>query len=220
MYILRQGSKAYSLVIDGIRVANSWSQAPLPVELTSFSASASGNNVELKWNTATEVNNYGFQVQRKKEKGKSWNNIGFVKGNGISNSPKDYSFTDDNVSYGKYAYRLKQIDTDGKYTYSKIIEMQAGQKPTAFALDQNYPNPFNPTTMITYKIAEQGFVNLRVYNILGQEVLSLVNQRQQPGVYHVRFNGSELSSGVYIYRLEVQVKNNSFSALKKFVLLK
>ncbi len=208
--------------IDGLRIATTWSQAPLPVELTSFSASAAGNTVELKWNTATEVNNYGFEVQRSavSVQRSVFEKIGFAAGHGNSNAPNNYSFTDHNVSYGRYAYRLKQIDTDGKYTYSKIVEVQAGQKPTAFALDQNYPNPFNPTTTITYKIAEHGFVNLKVYNILGQKVLSLVNQQQQPGVYHVRFNGSKLPSGVYIYRLEVQAINNSFSALKKFVLLK
>ncbi len=170
----------------------------LPVELTSFTASANGNNVRLNWQTATEVNNYGFEIQ-KSESGEqkteaAWESIGFVNGNGNSNSVKNYSYFDETIETGKYSYRLKQIDNDGKYKYSKKIEVEV-TLPDKYALYQNYPNPFNPNTTIKYTIpsslilSDEGAKNLDVklvvYDILGNEVVNLVNEIKQPGEYEV-----------------------------------
>ncbi|MFH1194240.1 MAG: T9SS type A sorting domain-containing protein [bacterium] len=214
----------------------------LPVELTAFEAKLDGKNVKLNWSTATEVNNYGFEIERKIPlnpppskkcrtgliKGDAasaegdWETIGFVEGNGNSNSPKEYSFTDNEITAGKYSYRLKQIDTDGSFTYSKIVivETRRGESlPAEFALYQNYPNPFNPSTTIKYSIpaVETPYMaSLRVYDILGNEVATLVNETKEPGVYEVEFDGSNLASGIYFYQLNA----GSFTATKKLILLK
>ncbi|MBK6914627.1 MAG: T9SS type A sorting domain-containing protein [Ignavibacteriales bacterium] len=204
---------------------------PLPVELTSFTASVIGNSIRLNWQTATEVNNYGFEIERntplnplsRGEVEGMWEKIGFVNGNGNSNSPKSYSFVDNNVSAGSYSYRLKQIDNDGKFEYSKTVEVSF-IKPDAFALEQNYPNPFNPTTKIKYTIPSvtlslskgDVYVTLKVYDVLGNEIATLVNEQQQPGTYEVEFNADKLSSGVYYY----QIISGSFIDTKKMVLLR
>ncbi|MBU0475672.1 MAG: T9SS type A sorting domain-containing protein [Bacteroidetes bacterium] len=195
------------------------SSVPTPVELASFSAKANNNSVELNWTTATEVNNYGFSVERKLlVENREWEEIGFVEGHGNSNSPKEYSFIDaDNLS-GTIQYRLKQIDIDGTFEYSETIEV-AIDLNTGFKLSQNYPNPFNPTTKIKYEIGDKSFVTLKVYNSIGQEVATLVNKQQAPGSYEVEFNASvnrKMSSGIYIY----QIKSGQFEATKKLVLLK
>jgi len=196
--------------------------SPLPVELTTFTASNAGNVVKLNWETATEVNNYGFNIERKPEDG-NWNKIGFVEGNGNSNSPKKYIFTDNNVNGGKYLYRLKQIDINGSSEYSKELEVVINNVPKKFKLAQNYPNPFNPATIIEYSIPEvktlQGKyqqVQLKVYNILGKEVATLVNARQQAGNYKVSFDGKSLSSGVYYYKISA----GSFTKIKRMILIK
>ena len=193
---------------------------PLPVELTTFTANNIGDKVDLKWNTSTEVNNYGFEVQRtiknSKLKIQNFEKIGFVKGSGNSNSPKNYSFKDDNPPSGNIEYRLKQIDNNGNFKYSQIATLNS--LPTKFELWQNYPNPFNPTTTINYDLPQQSKVVLKVYDILGQEVATLVNKEEQAGVYTVQFspNNYRLASGVYIYRLTA----GSFSETKKMNLLK
>ncbi len=202
----------------------------VPVELTSFTAIVNGDVVTLNWQTATEVNNYGFQVERQKVEGENeWENIGFIEGAGNSNSPKAYSFTDNVTESGTYSYRLKQIDIDGSYEYSNVVEVNVGT-PSKFELSQNYPNPFNPTTTIKYSIPSviarseatkqshdfASNVQLNVYNILGEEVAILVNKKQSPGNYSVQFNASNLPSGVYFYTLRV----GNFVAMKKMVLLK
>ncbi len=191
---------------------------PLPVELSTFTADILNNKVELQWQTATEVNNYGFEVQRtiqnSKLKIQNFEKIGFVKGNGNSNSPKNYSFIDDNPPSGTVVYRLKQIDNDGNFKYSQIVTVNS--LPTKFELFQNYPNPFNPTTTIKYQINSIEFVSLKVFDALGQEIITLVNENKLPGIYSVRFDGSNLSGGVYFYRLQA----GSFYQTKKLVLLK
>ncbi|MFZ1517220.1 MAG: T9SS type A sorting domain-containing protein [Ignavibacteriaceae bacterium] len=193
---------------------------PLPVELTSFSATTIGKDVKLSWNTATEINNYGFEVERKGHTSTSlsmtnWDKIGFVNGNGNSNSPKNYSFVDDKVSTGKYSYRLKQIDNDGQFEYSKSIEVDInGVKK--FELTQNYPNPFNPTTTISYILPQSGMVKLTLYNILGQEIRTLVNEVKEAGTHTFNFDASDLNSGMYIYKIE----SGSFTQTKKMTLVK
>ncbi len=169
---------------------------PLPVELTSFSANVLNNSVELNWNTATEVNNYGFEVERlsniKNITSESWEMIGFVNGSGNSNSPKNYSFVDKTVSSSNYYYRLKQIDINGKIEYSKIVEVSF-MKPNVFELSQNYPNPFNPSTSIRFNLPEASIVKLTIYNLLGQEIRTLVNGYRESGVNTINFDASELN---------------------------
>ncbi|PJA95572.1 MAG: hypothetical protein CO129_11085 [Ignavibacteriales bacterium CG_4_9_14_3_um_filter_34_10] len=197
----------------------------LPVELSMLNAECRMNSVELSWQTATEVNNYGFEVERgsrQKAEGNSninWEKIGFVTGHGNSNSPKDYSFVDENPPSGKLQYRLKQIDTDGGYKYSQEIE--AENIPTEFALSQNYPNPFNPSTTIKYSIpsnvkSQTSNVKIIVYDILGNEVAILLDENKPSGNYEVKFDGSNLASGIYFYKLQ----SGSFAQTKKLLLLK
>ena len=144
-----------------------------------------------------------------------WTKLGFVNGNGNSNSPKNYSFVDDNVTAGTYSYRLKQIDNDGQFEYSKSIEIGL-TAPDKFELSQNYPNPFNPSTTINYNLPEASNVKLIIYNILGQEVKTLVNAFKEAGVHTIDFNASELNSGLYIYKIEA----GSFTQTRKMTLIK
>jgi len=206
-------------------VRYSGSSGPLPVELTSFTASVIISSVELKWVTVTEVNNYGFEVERRQsaqrvELSTDWVKVGFVAGAGTSNSPRNYFYTDNNLSAGSYTYRLKQIDNNGAFTYGTSAEVEIGLMPQVFALLQNYPNPFNPSTSIQYSLEKAGMVSLKVYNLLGQEVATLVNGPLEAGSYSVPFNTNtgtlSLSSGVYFYRLEA----GSFVSTKKLILMK
>ena len=179
--------------------------APLPVELSNFTAKASNDQVQLNWETKTEVNNFGFEVERisnANNENKNWQKIGFVEGNGNSNSPKQYSFIDNDLQSGNYSYRLKQIDTDGQFDYSAEVNVVV-EVPTDYVLAQNFPNPFNPSTTIKFSIPEAGMVKLTVYNLLGQEVKTLVEEQRQAGSYTELFNASGLNSGVYFYELRV-----------------
>lgn len=173
---------------------------PLPVELVSFSAQRKGTHILLNWSTATEVNNYGFEIEKRSEKSEEWIKAGFVPGNGNSNSTKDYSFTDPVTVKGKLFYRLKQIDTDGAFSYSDPVSISSGA-PENFTLRQNYPNPFNPSTTISYSIPEDSYTKLIVYDALGREVRNLVNSEQMAGDYEINFDGDGLPSGLYICRL-------------------
>ena len=191
----------------------------LPVELNSFSAKLNSRKVELAWKTATEKNNYGFEIQRlqdsKIEKLKDWMVVGFVDGHGNSNSTNNYRFVDNNPPSGKLSYRLKQIDTDGKFTYHDIVEVNT-TLPTKMKLFPNYPNPFNPTTKIRYQIPAKEFVTLKVYDMLGKEAATLVNEVKEAGEYNQVFDASELPSGTYFYTLTA----GSFTETKKLLLLK
>jgi hypothetical protein len=186
------------------------SAAPLPVELTSFTASSIRLNTELKWGTATEVNNHGFEVERTfihdlnstSSAPKNWSKVGFVEGNGTTNAPKEYSFKDKLQKAGKYSYRLKQIDRDGQFKYSQSVEIEVGTVPKVFALEQNYPNPFNPSTTIGFTLRETGHTTLKIYDAIGREVAVLANEVMDAGVYHHRiFDAGRLASGVYFARL-------------------
>ncbi|MBN8546878.1 MAG: T9SS type A sorting domain-containing protein [Ignavibacteria bacterium] len=186
----------------------------IPVELTSFNANADANSVLLTWTTATELNNQGFSVERKKEGG-SYTSAGFIAGRGNTLEPSAYSFVDKSLESGKYTYRLKQVDFDGTFKYSNEVEVEVGS-PSVFALEQNYPNPFNPSTVIKYSIPVDGFVNLTIYNTIGEKIKTIVSSVQKAGSYEVSFDASKLASGVYIYRLE----SGSFSSVKKMILNK
>jgi hypothetical protein len=188
--------------------------APLPVELASFTAKVISDKVQLNWSTATEINNYGFEIERKTES--DWKKIGFAQGNGNSNSPEQYSFTDNNLMGGsKFQYRLKQIDNDGQFEYSEIVEVEV--TPNEYALYQNYPNPFNPSTKIEFSIPEDvNNVTLTIYNALGQRVAELVNSKMEAGKYSYVWNADEVATGLYIYELRI----DKFVSVKKMILLK
>ena len=195
--------------------------APLPVELTSFTANVANNSILLKWNTATEKNNSGFSVERK-IKG-NFEKIAFVQGNGTSNSPKNYSFTDDKLKdNGKYTYRLKQIDNDGTFQYSKEIELDVKIIPTAFALMQNYPNPFNPTTNIQVAIPVDSKVQISIYNVIGKQVAVLTDRLVEAGNQTFTWNANNFPSGLYYYTIDAKPIDgkNPFKETKKMVLLK
>ena len=186
----------------------------VPVELSSFNAASNGADVELKWTTATETNNQGFQVEKMNSAG-SFEQVGYVAGFGTTTEPKAYLFVDSKLEAGNYTYRLKQIDFDGTFTYSDEVNIEV-EVPLEYSLEQNYPNPFNPSTTIKYSIPEDGFVKLAVYNMLGEEVAAIVNTTQKAGRYEVNFSASQLSSGVYVYRIEAA----NFTSSKKLVLMK
>ena len=213
---LRQGSSsnAANVIVDGIRVSTFWSDI-VPVELVSFNASANGSAVNLAWTTATELNNSGFSIERKSASNK-WESIGFVKGNGTTTVTNHYSFTDKNITLQTtYSYRLKQIDFDGSFSYSKVVQVNTNLIST-FELKQNYPNPFNPSTQISFSLAQSGLVTLSVYNLLGQEVKTLINRNMEAGSHSITFDASDLQSGVYIYKLT----SSSSSLTKKMILLR
>ncbi len=195
----------------------------VPVELLSFTVSSIENTVNLNWITATETNNSGFEIQRLKdskiEKLKVWENIGFIKGNGTSTELKSYSFVDKDLTSGKYQYRLKQIDFNGSFEYSNVISVEL-DLPTKFTLEQNYPNPFNPSTIISYRLPVSSKVTLKVYDVLGREVVTLVDEYRPAGIYEVEFNPESSiknpASGIYFY----QLKTGEFLETKKMILIK
>lgn len=195
---------------------------PVPVELTSLTASANGSIVVLKWTTATELNNSGFEIQRKVLSPQSavgnfeFESVGFVQGIGTSTHPKEYSFVDAVTKYGRYAYRLKQIDFDGMFTYSEEVNVEAGLKPESFVLEQNYPNPFNPTTFIKFSLPYASRINLSVYNSLGELVSVLAYGEYEAGTYERVFSSNDLASGIYIYIL----KADNAVLKQKMVLMK
>ena len=200
--------------------------APLPVELSSFIATSKLSTAELQWKTVTEVNNTGFDIERRDPyptlplagggQGKGWTKIGSVAGAGTSNAPHNYSYTDNVGSAGTYSYRLKQIDHDGAFVYSQAVQVTIAVAKV-LALSQNYPEPFNPSTTIQFTVPNDGRATLKVYNAIGQEVATLFNDDAAAGVIHqVQFNGSNLASGMYFSRLEFGGKMQ----MKKMLLLK
>ena len=192
---------------------------PLPVELISFSATVDGNDATLNWQTATETNNSGFEIQRQKINenisDSEWINLEFVEGNGTTTEEHSYTFIDKSILTGQYQYRLKQIDYDGSFEYLNEIEVEI-LSPLEFSLSQNYPNPFNPITTIQYSIPEAGFVNIILFNSLGEEIETLVDKFEEAGKYKISFDAGKLSSGVYFYQLRI----NEFASLKKMLLMK
>ncbi len=196
----------------------------IPVELTDFSAAVKGRDVLLNWKTITEKNNLGFNVERLKDneitKSHIWERIGFSEGNGTTTKTHSYSFTDKNVSPGEYKYRLKQLDLDGSYEYSKEVELNI-EILNNFFLEQNYPNPFNPTTRISFSLPTDSKVILKLFDILGREIKTLLNKELQAGYYNIDFNASKYPSGVYIYSLKAQeINGKTFNSSKKMLLIR
>lgn len=199
----------YSAVIDGNGndvTANMTfvdaSNGLLPVELTSFTSNVNANNVYLKWTTVSEINNAGFEIQRKELLSKDWQSMGFLSGSVNSNELKIYEFVDKGLSPGSYLYRLKQSDINGNIEYFELDETVSILNPEQFTLYQNFPNPFNPSTVITYKITEPSRVRLILYDAVGKVVRQLVNEDLNAGYHQYELNATGLGSGVYYYRLE------------------
>lgn len=210
---LRQYNASQNVIVDGIKIGTTWSDV-VPVELSSFTASVSSNDVTLSWKTATETNNKGFEIQR--NSGNSdWTKIAFINGQGTSTKSKIYSYSDLNLESGNYSYRLKQIDFNGSYEYSNVVTAEVNA-PVKFELSQNYPNPFNPSTKISFSIPSNGNVKLTIFNVLGQEISTLINGFMKAGNHTIKFNAVNLNSGLYFYKLE----SNGNSIVKKMMLLK
>ncbi|MDD1750072.1 MAG: T9SS type A sorting domain-containing protein, partial [Methanothrix sp.] len=195
----------------------------LPVQLFALAAKVSGNTVQLAWNTAGEVNSHGFEVQRKtilnsgfKTQNAEWMKLAFVPGAGTSSRSNSYTFTDPDVSQGRYDYRLKQIDRDGSFKYSVSTEVTVGSIPLEFSLAQNYPNPFNPSTTIRYGLPSPSRVRLLIHDLLGREIKTLVDDEQIAGWQEVRWDASGIASGVYFYTLRA----GNFVQTKKLVVMK
>jgi photosystem II stability/assembly factor-like uncharacterized protein len=205
------GNSAYSDSVETTTI--------VPVELTSFTAAANGNVVELNWSTATELNNQGFEIERKSINN-NFEKIGYVAGFGTTTELKSYSFIDENVTTGTYTYRLKQIDYDGTFEYSNEVEVEIST-PKEFSLNQNYPNPFNPSTKISFNLATDSKVTLKVFDVLGQEVKTLINGNITAGIHNVEFGAERLNSGVYFYRIEAKgIDGSSFTSVRKMILTK
>lgn len=187
----------------------------IPVELISFEGRIENNKIVLTWITATELNNYGFEIQKLFDN-KNWQSIGFMSGKGTSTEKNYYSFSDPGIDRGMHYYRLKQIDHDGSFTYSKIIAVSIENVPLYFNLFQNYPNPFNNSTIITYQIPTDEFVSLKLFDVLGREIKTVINENKKAGYYSVSFKADDLSSGIYFYKLTA----GEYNAIKKLILLK
>jgi len=193
--------------------------APVPVELASFTSEVTESYVILQWTTATETNNFGFEIQRRQDKS-NFEKIGFVSGGNTSTKPRHYQFKDSNLKVGSYYYRLKQIDVDGAVKYSRIIEVTFGV-PTVYKLGQNYPNPFNPETSISFQVPKTSHIKIDVFNLLGQHIRTLVDEKKSPESYQIIWNGFDdqgqaVSSGVYLYKMQA----GDFTAIKKMALVR
>jgi hypothetical protein len=207
----------------GRGVYEAYIDAFTPVELSSFTGSLQTAGVVLKWNTATETNNKGFEVQRKL-KNMDWIGLGFVNGNGTSSETRNYSYTDkfDNTYEGRVLYRLKQVDFNGSFNYTKYIYVDVDFMPKSCTLYQNYPNPFNPSTVIKYFLTGESSVNLTIYNSVGQKVEELVNKVELGGFHEINWNAAKYSSGIYYYTLQVNGFENRivYKETKKLQLIK
>ena len=206
-----------TVTISGIDGFSRWTlgnvNSKLPVELTGFTAQVKDRTVELLWNTKSEVNNAGFSIERRISSG-TWSSIGFAEGNGTVNTPRSYRFTDHVSSARTYQYRLKQIDRDGAFEYSPVVEAVVGLTARDYQLSQNYPNPFNPSTVMTFAMNNSEHVSVKVFNLLGQEVATLFNDIALGNqLYTLTFDASRLSSGIYLYTL----RSNSRTETRKML---
>jgi hypothetical protein len=191
----------------------------IPVELTSFVANNDRNNVTLSWATATEVNNSGFQIERKLNGTSEWTSVSFISGKGTSTERNNYSYLDKSLTVGKYSYRLKQLDLDGTFEYSPVIEIDVSA-PNEYTLYQNYPNPFNPSTTIEYSLPEKADVTISIYTALGELVTTLVNGTIEAGYQKANFKAANLTSGTYIYQIKAVSSERTFIDTKKMILIK
>jgi hypothetical protein len=190
----------------------------LPVELTTFQSEVehnlTGSRVVLNWHTMGESNNFGFDIEKSHD-GNSFEKIGFVSGAGSTQSAQSYTFTDTDVEVGVYHYRLKQIDTDGSLTYSETLQVQV-TPPKTYALGQNYPNPFNPETRIAFQLKNREQVTIKVFDVLGRNVRTLVDQTLEAGTHQITFDAGDLPSGLYLYSMRA----GEFHQVRKMALVK
>ena len=220
-FALRQGTSSSSprVTVDGIFVTTSWDNTALPVELSSFNYETLKGNVTLHWTTSSEINNAGFDVERSDVNGQIsnvWSKAGFISGNGTSSGSINYSFTDNNLSSGKYNYRLKQIDYNGNHEYFSLNSDVIIATPKNFFLGQNYPNPFNPSTVINYNIPQDSYVKIKLYDNTGREVRTLLSEFISAGYYTINFNVSDLASGIYFYNINA----GEYTATNKMMLVR
>ena len=187
----------------------------VPVEIYLFSAVSHDNDVELVWITATETNNYGFEIERKSVTENNWISIGFVPGHGNSIENRFYSFNDNNITIGKYEFRLKQIDYNGAFKFSSTVSVIVYSQ-MQFALEQNFPNPYNGITTINYSVSEEAHITIKIFDVLGNEVSVLVNGIKQPGEYKVLYSANDLAAGFYF----CQMRAGNFIQTRKMILLK
>ena len=213
------GTHTLSGTVTGFSDFTGGQQGVLPVSLSSFTSFVNVRDVKLNWVTDAEVNNEGFFIEKSefRNQNSEWREIGYVKGKGTTNTPTNYSFTDSKLATGKYKYRLKQIDNNGNFEYHNLSgEVEVGV-PTKYEMSQNYPNPFNPMTKIDFQLPMDGKVSLKIFDITGREMATLMNNEfKKADYYTVMFNGSSLSSGVYFYRITA----DKYVMTKKMVLVK
>jgi hypothetical protein len=232
-YTASQVKLRFELRTDGGVVRDGWYvddigivvYTAVPVELSSFTADILDNEVQLNWETASEINNRGFEIEKNQKskvsewipsgKNQNWEKIGFVEGKGTTSESQNYSFIDKNLTTGVYQYRLKQIDYDGSFRIYDPVEVDFGIVKE-YSLEQNYPNPFNPETVIKYSIPNSGRVVIKIFNVLGKEIKTLVNEIKEAGSYEITFNAEDLSSGVYFYKLE----SGEYLKIRKMILLR
>jgi len=192
---------------------------PAPVELSSFTSVVDRKDVKLSWTTSEEVNNSGFDIERSVVNGE-WSKISFVQGNGTTTNQASYTYTDKNLSSGKYNYRLKQIDFNGNFEYFNLSNEVVVGVPTRFTLSQNYPNPFNPSTKINFELPTDGNVNLYVYDNSGKLMATIAEGFKSAGYYNVDFNAANLASGIYFYKLEYNTNGQNFDKVMKMTVVK
>ncbi len=195
----------------------------LPVTLSSFTSSVKSNNATLMWVTEAEINNSGFDIERAgitTGGPGEWKKIAFVQGHGTSNVSNGYMYKDEKLKAGTYKYRLKQIDFNSNYEYFELSADVSIQPPGKFEMSQNYPNPSNPKCRINFEIPISGRINMRVYDITGKEVITLLDETREADYYTVEFDGSNLSSGVYFYRIYAEGEGQKFTKTMKMVLVK
>jgi hypothetical protein len=198
-------------------------QGPLPVTMLSFTAQAfSKNNVKLEWTTAVELNNSGFDVEHRVtlSGAEGWQKIAFVQGSGTVNEPRSYHFEDKKLQTGSYKYRLKQMDYNGNFEYFELEKDVIVRAPDIFNISQNYPNPSNPKSKIDYEIPVDGKVKITLYDILGREALNIVNETKPAGYYSAEFDGTNLASGVYFYRITAEGSSQKFTKTLKMIIVK
>ena len=211
---------------NNIYINGSWSgggsicTGALPVSLSSFTYSADKRNVTLMWVTEWELNNKGFRVERTSAAENSWKEIAFIEGKGTSNVSNGYMYKDEKLNTADYKYRIKQEDYNGNYEYYELGTVVKIAPPKNFVMGQNYPNPGNPNTKINFEMPVNGKVNIVVYDLLGREVVTLLNENREADYYTVEFNGSNIASGVYFYRIYAEGEGQSFTKTMKMIIVK
>lgn len=211
---------------DAININGTWSgtgticQGALPVSLSSFTYSADKRNVTLMWVTEWELNNRGFRIERMRIDENAWKEISFINGKGTSNVSNGYMYKDEKLKAADYKYRLRQEDYNGNYEYYELGSVVKISPPKNFDMGQNYPNPGNPKCKINFEMPVNGMVTIKLYDITGSEVYTLLNETREADYYTVEFDGSNIASGVYFYRIIASGEGQSFTKTMKMVIVK